>query len=735
MRTKIFSFVFISLFLIPAFNCPSFATPPQPVIVVLGGNQAPVGATLRLWGEESFSPTGLQIIRYEWSVKQPLGSKSTFSPTSLTANPTFPVTVKGTYTFQLHVWDEQEVKSQLPDTYSINVIVYDNYQTIEPVVGETTQVTLGTAGKDMIVQYAGEGDFSQYSTGAENGDWLEQYGGTGNDNQNALAGSGNDYVFQDGGDGNDGLNANGGLDNDWIVQFGGAGDDTISVNGEEGDDFIVVFGETGNDTISVDGGGGNDIVRIFGGPGDDIITYTISDGQDDALIDGGSGYDTLTINAGDKISTVFDQQGTVIYTSGEGGTVTRVKCIEHITVLGPEGETLFDSDLASSSFTLTVEKAGAGSGTVTSSPLGIDCGSNCSITCECGEEVTLTATSDPGSIFWGWWGGGCGDVVPCAATVDANKTVTAIFSPPDGIAVLTPNGGENWVAGSTQTIRWTYTGNPGTYVTIELLKGGVFNRTIASFVSKGTGGMGSKTWTISSTQTPDNDYTIRITSTINRITGTTTITDVSDSPFTVDPPSITVTSPNGGETRAAGSIQTVRWAYTGNPGTSVKIELLKGGVFNRTIASSASKGTGGAGSKTWTIPSTQIPDSDYTIRITSTSNGTVNDVSDGPFTIDPPSLTVTSPNGGEIWTVGSTQTIRWTYTGNPGTYITIEVLKGGVLNRTIASSVSKGAGGAGSKTWTIPSTQTPGSDYTIRITSKTNGSWTDTSDNYFTISE
>jgi hypothetical protein len=83
--------------------------------------------------------------------------------------------------------------------------------------------------------------------------------------------------------------------------------------------------------------------------------------------------------------------------------------------------------------------------------------------------------------------------------------------------------------------------------------------------------------------------------------------------------------------------------------------------------------------------------------------------------------------------VGSTQTISWTYTGNPGAYVKIELLKGGVVNRTIAGLVSKGTGGAGSKTWAIPSTQAPGNDYTIRITSTSNSGFTDTSDNNFTI--
>ena len=58
-------------------------------------------------------------------------------------------------------------------------------------------------------------------------------------------------------------------------------------------------------------------------------------------------------------------------------------------------------------FTLTVVKAGTGSGTVTSSPAGITCGSTCSALFASGTSVTLTATADSGSTFAGWSGEGC----------------------------------------------------------------------------------------------------------------------------------------------------------------------------------------------------------------------------------------------------------------------------------------------------------------------------------------
>jgi len=58
-------------------------------------------------------------------------------------------------------------------------------------------------------------------------------------------------------------------------------------------------------------------------------------------------------------------------------------------------------------FSLTVTKAGTGSGTVTSSPAGINCGSTCSASYNSGTLVTLTATPASSSIFAGWSGTGC----------------------------------------------------------------------------------------------------------------------------------------------------------------------------------------------------------------------------------------------------------------------------------------------------------------------------------------
>ena len=85
--------------------------------------------------------------------------------------------------------------------------------------------------------------------------------------------------------------------------------------------------------------------------------------------------------------------------------------------------------------TLTVQKSGSGSGTVTSAPSGIDCGGTCSASFPTGNSVTLTATAAPGSTFAGWTGDCSG--ADCSVVMDVNRSVTATFNPPVGMSNLT----------------------------------------------------------------------------------------------------------------------------------------------------------------------------------------------------------------------------------------------------------------------------------------------------------
>jgi hypothetical protein len=80
---------------------------------------------------------------------------------------------------------------------------------------------------------------------------------------------------------------------------------------------------------------------------------------------------------------------------------------------------------------LNVTKAGTGSGTVTSSPAGITCGSNCTYSYDKSTTVTLNSSASTGSTFTGWSGGGCSGTGVCVVSMSSAQSVTATFTLPD----------------------------------------------------------------------------------------------------------------------------------------------------------------------------------------------------------------------------------------------------------------------------------------------------------------
>ncbi len=78
-------------------------------------------------------------------------------------------------------------------------------------------------------------------------------------------------------------------------------------------------------------------------------------------------------------------------------------------------------------YTISVAKMGSGTGTVTSNPADINCGSDCSKLYNHGTVVTLLASSDPSSNFIGW-DGACTGTGSCIVTMDATKNVIATFT-------------------------------------------------------------------------------------------------------------------------------------------------------------------------------------------------------------------------------------------------------------------------------------------------------------------
>jgi len=148
--------------------------------------------------------------------------------------------------------------------------------------------------------------------------------------------------------------------------------------------------------------------------------------------------------------------------------------------------------------TLTVSKVGTGSGTVTSTPAGIACGTTCTKNYANGLSLTLNAAPSAGSTFTGWAGGGCSGTGTCSVSLTSSTTVTANAPAITGItttgpATLLSFGGS---VGSNPTYRWTAVSTAKWYF-MQVNNGGRVR--IARWISAVEAGCGSGTGTCSYT--------------------------------------------------------------------------------------------------------------------------------------------------------------------------------------------------------------------------------------------
>jgi VCBS repeat-containing protein len=124
------------------------------------------------------------------------------------------------------------------------------------------------------------------------------------------------------------------------------------------------------------------------------------------------------------------------------------------------------ADFAKKTYHLRIAKTDDGSGAVTSSPDGIDCGATCDAVFDEGATVTLTATASSNSSFEGWGGSCSGTAATCTVTMSATADVIAHFkakkAPPPG----SPVAGQSFVL--SRVSGTVYYRKPGSTTDVKL---------------------------------------------------------------------------------------------------------------------------------------------------------------------------------------------------------------------------------------------------------------------------
>jgi PKD-like domain/Secretion system C-terminal sorting domain/Ser-Thr-rich glycosyl-phosphatidyl-inositol-anchored membrane family len=267
----------------------------------------------------------------------------------------------------------------------------------------------------------------------------------------------------------------------------------------------------------------------------------------------------------------------------------------------------------------------------------------------------------------------------------------AVFSvnPSDEITVTSPNGGQTWQGLSTQIITWSnLPGASGLYSIQYSTNNG---STWTNIVTNITGN--SYSWTVPNI--PSSQCLIKVLDFL-----TPCKFDVSNANFTISPATPILLTPNGGQTFNVGCTTSITW----NTSTFYSTVNLYYSVDNGTTYTVIATNQTNNGSYTWTIPN--FPSTSCLVKVANNADVTIADVSDVVFTIRP-SVTITTPNGGETWNGCSTQNITWTKSTCVSAYWNIyySTDNGGTWN-TIVTFVTDNGSLTQSYAWTIPNTIT-----------------------------
>ncbi len=200
--------------------------------------------------------------------------------------------------------------------------------------------------------------------------------------------------------------------------------------------------------------------------------------------------------------------------------------------------------------------------------------------------------------------------------------------------------------------------------------------------------------------------------------------DASNAVFKIAAPSVIVTSPNGGEVWPYGTKHNITWNTIGQVSDNVTLTYSKdGGASWITIYSGATTNH----SYEWTVP--ENVSSTCKVKVKDNDPPYIEDTTDSVFSIAYPIITVTRPNGGEIFAVSDNENINWSANGTVSNSLKIQYSRDNfVLDvHEIADNVPN----TGMYVWTVP--EVLSANLRVRITDNAAAQITDKSNAAFSI--
>jgi len=246
-----------------------------------------------------------------------------------------------------------------------------------------------------------------------------------------------------------------------------------------------------------------------------------------------------------------------------------------------------------------------------------------------------------------------------AATTDQSNAAFTIDNTAPSVTLTAPNGGEVLRGGASYTITWTASDANFAAQPIALYYSTDGGSSYPNLIIAATENDGSYVWTVPAL----NSSTIRVRAVATDRAGNSA-SDASNADLAIDStaPSVTLVAPNGGEVLSGGATYTITWTASDANFAVQPIALYYSTDGGSSYPNLIIAATENDGSYAWTVPA--LNSSTVRVRVVTTdrAGNSSSDGSNANLIIDStaPSVTLTTPNGGEVLSGGTTCTITWT---------------------------------------------------------------------------